>query len=159
MNLVELTIRPLHPELTEGAMKSAFECFQHAAQCEQQAAAAVDPSSRTMLLHTAEHWRARGRAAQAKVDGGGKQTPGRPVRRVRRTTETLSTQLKKANKLMQKGAKVIIGLQQKIRRLQRQGKDTSEARKMLGDYHALQLNLLAEKIRLQAALKKTAMDN
>jgi hypothetical protein len=156
MTLVELTIRPLHPELTEGAMKSAFECFQHAAQCEQQAAAAVDPSSRALLLHTAEHWRARGRAAQAKVEGGGKQTPGRPVRRVRRTTETPITQLKKANKLIQKGGKVIIELQQKIRRLQRQGKDISEARKMLGDYHALQLKLLAEQIRLQAALKKTA---
>ena len=139
-------------------MKSAFECFKRADRCEQQAATAVDPSSRSLLLHTAEHWRARGRAAQAKVNGGGKQTPGRPVRRVRRPTENPITQLKKANKLMQKGAKVIIELQQKIRRLQRQGKDTSEAQKMLGDYHALQLKLLAEQIGLQAALKKTAKE-
>jgi hypothetical protein len=54
-------------------MKSAFECFHRAAQCEQQAAEAVDPARRTLLLHAAEHWRARGRAAQAKIDGGAEQ--------------------------------------------------------------------------------------
>ena len=64
-------------------MKSIFEYFLYAAQCEQRAAATVDPVSRTWLLNTAEHWRARGRAAQAKVDEEGRDTgqqaPGRPV--------------------------------------------------------------------------------
>ena len=64
-------------------MKSIFEYFLYAAQYEQRAAATVDPVSRTWLLNTAEHWRARGRAAQAKVDGErrdtGQQAPGGPV--------------------------------------------------------------------------------
>ena len=64
-------------------MKSIFEYFLYAAQCEQRVAATVDPVSRTWLLNTAEHWRARGRAAQAKVDGErrdtGQQAPGRLV--------------------------------------------------------------------------------
>jgi hypothetical protein len=65
-----------------GAMKSIFECFLLAAQCEQRAAASVGPVRRTWLLNIAEHWRARGRAAQAKVDGerrdSGQQALGRP---------------------------------------------------------------------------------
>jgi hypothetical protein len=44
-------------------MKSIFECFLLAAQCEQRAAASVNPDRRTWLLNIAEHWRARGRAA------------------------------------------------------------------------------------------------
>src|SRR5258708_7097675 len=111
-------------------MKSVFECFQRAARYAQQAAATVDPASRTYLLNTAEHWRARGRAAQAKVDGGAEQAPGRPVssvpdsprkpqreprrrtvRRVstvRQTMDTTIAQLEKANKVMEKGAKLIV---------------------------------------------------
>ena len=64
-------------------MKSIFEYFLYAAQYEQRAAATVDPVSRTWLLSTAEHWRARGRAVQAKVEGEGRDTgqqaPGKPV--------------------------------------------------------------------------------
>jgi hypothetical protein len=45
-------------------MKSAFECFQHAARCEEMAASAFDDANRTALLATAAHWRALGKAAK-----------------------------------------------------------------------------------------------
>ena len=38
-------------------MKSAFECFQRAAKCEDIARATSDRSDRAMLLATAQHWR------------------------------------------------------------------------------------------------------
>jgi hypothetical protein len=47
-------------------MKSAFDCFQHAAKCEEMAAAAIDDANRTLLLATAAHWRALGKAAKAQ---------------------------------------------------------------------------------------------
>jgi len=47
-------------------MKSAFECFQHAAQCEEMAAAAINDANRTMLLATAAHWRALAKAAKTR---------------------------------------------------------------------------------------------
>jgi hypothetical protein len=50
----------------EGAMKSAFECLQHAAKCEEQAWQATTDAGRAMLLETAKHWRALGGQAKAK---------------------------------------------------------------------------------------------
>jgi hypothetical protein len=47
-------------------MKSAFDCFQHAAKCEQMASAARDDASRAVLLATADHWRALGKVAKAR---------------------------------------------------------------------------------------------
>ena len=47
-------------------MKSAFECFQHAAQCEEMASTANDDASRDSLLATAVHWRTLGNAAKAR---------------------------------------------------------------------------------------------
>ena len=46
-------------------MKSAFECFQHAAKCEQQAFEAITESGRIALLETAKHWRMLGEQAKA----------------------------------------------------------------------------------------------
>jgi hypothetical protein len=51
-------------------MKSAFECFQHAAKCEEQAQQATSDAGRASLLETAKHWRALG--AQAKAKDGNK---------------------------------------------------------------------------------------
>ena len=47
-------------------MKSAFECFQHAAKCEEQAKQATSGAGRAALLETAKHWRALGEQAKAK---------------------------------------------------------------------------------------------
>jgi hypothetical protein len=47
-------------------MKSAFECFLHAAKCEEQARQARSDLGRTMLLETAKQWRALGAQAKAK---------------------------------------------------------------------------------------------
>ena len=61
-------------------MKSAFECFQHAAKCEELAASAFDDANRTALLATAAHWRALGKAAktgeQRKIQAGAKHLSG-----------------------------------------------------------------------------------
>ena len=46
-------------------MKSAFECFQQAAKCQEMAEAARDDKDRAVLLATADHWRALGKEAQA----------------------------------------------------------------------------------------------
>jgi hypothetical protein len=46
-------------------MKSSFECFQHAAKCEQAAKDAQNEAGRTVLLETARHWRTLG--GKAKV--------------------------------------------------------------------------------------------
>ena len=47
-------------------MKSAFDCFQHAAKCEQLASTAIDDANRTLLIATAAHWRTLGNAAKAR---------------------------------------------------------------------------------------------
>jgi len=47
-------------------MKSAFECFQHAAKCEEQAQQATSDTGRAALLETARHWRSLGEQAKAK---------------------------------------------------------------------------------------------
>lgn len=44
-------------------MKSAFECFQEAARCEQKAALAPSEADRLFLLDAARHWKQRGEAA------------------------------------------------------------------------------------------------
>ena len=49
----------------EGVMKSAFECFQHAARCEEQAYHATTEVGRALLLETAKHWRTLGGQAKA----------------------------------------------------------------------------------------------
>ena len=46
-------------------MKSAFECFQEAAKCEQMAKAALAETDRLFLLDAARHWRLRGEEAAA----------------------------------------------------------------------------------------------
>jgi hypothetical protein len=46
-------------------MKSAFECFQHAARCEEQAYQATTEVGRALLVETAKHWRALGEQAKA----------------------------------------------------------------------------------------------
>ena len=45
-------------------MKSAFECLQHAAKCEQMARDTYDKADRTLLLATASQWRTLGEAAK-----------------------------------------------------------------------------------------------
>ena len=45
-------------------MASAFECFQHAAKCEEQARNARNEVDRAILLATAEHWRTLGNEAK-----------------------------------------------------------------------------------------------
>ena len=46
-------------------MKSAFECYQQAAKCQEMASAAADANDRAVLLATAEHWRTLGNKARA----------------------------------------------------------------------------------------------
>ncbi len=46
-------------------MRSALECCQHAAQCEQRARSTIDPAERAALLATAKHWRVRAEMAKA----------------------------------------------------------------------------------------------
>ena len=53
-------------------MKSALECFQHAAKCEEQAKQAISDAGRTVLLETANHWRCLGKQAEAKETSGGR---------------------------------------------------------------------------------------
>ena len=48
-------------------MKSALECFQHAAKCEEQAKQAISDAGRTVLLETASHWRCLGKQAEART--------------------------------------------------------------------------------------------
>lgn len=55
-----------HTQVTEGAMKSAFEYFQRAARCEEQAERSTDAESRRVFLATAGQWRKLGDAAKEK---------------------------------------------------------------------------------------------
>jgi len=73
-------------------MKSAFECFQHAAKCEEQARQATSDAARTALLETARQWRALGEQAKASeakeprrpLAAGGENSTVRPeVERLR----------------------------------------------------------------------------
>ena len=63
-------------------MKLAFECFQHAAKCVEQAKQATTDASRTMLLETAKHWRTLGEQAKVKrtMRGKGRALPCEQVR-------------------------------------------------------------------------------
>ena len=54
-------------------MKSAFECFQHAAKCEEQARQATSDAGRTALLETARQWRALGEGAKASEAEGSRR--------------------------------------------------------------------------------------
>jgi hypothetical protein len=65
-------------------MKSAFECFQHAAKCEEQARQATNDAGRTALLETAKHWRTLGE--QAKASEAEADVPVRPLAAVRATS-------------------------------------------------------------------------
>jgi hypothetical protein len=47
-------------------MKSALECFEKAAKREELASTAIDDATRVLLLSTAEHWRALGKAEKAR---------------------------------------------------------------------------------------------
>jgi hypothetical protein len=53
-------------------MKSALECFQHAANCEKQARQAISDAGRAVLLETANHWRRLGKQAEAKETSDGR---------------------------------------------------------------------------------------
>jgi hypothetical protein len=55
-------------------VKSAFECFQHAARCEDQAHQATSGTGRTMLLEIAKHWRTLGEQAKIKETNAGQAT-------------------------------------------------------------------------------------
>ena len=57
-------------------MKSAFECFQRAAQCEKLAKDAKDETSRRAMLATAKYWRGLGMQAKAKEE---MERPKRPA--------------------------------------------------------------------------------
>jgi 3-dehydroquinate dehydratase len=52
--------------MTESAMKSALDCFQNAARCEEKASASQDPTQRQMLISTARTWRSLGEAAKER---------------------------------------------------------------------------------------------
>jgi hypothetical protein len=56
-------------------MKSAFECFQLAARCEQQAALAADDGKKKTYLSMAENWGTLAKLAQ-RLDRG--ETIGLP---------------------------------------------------------------------------------
>jgi hypothetical protein len=63
-------------------MKSAFECFQRAAQSERRAQATidpadrtVDPADRTVLLAAAKHWRTLGEEAKTEEAAKVSRTP------------------------------------------------------------------------------------
>jgi hypothetical protein len=45
-------------------MKSAAECFEQAALCEEQAERSTDEANKWVLLAAARHWRAQGEAAK-----------------------------------------------------------------------------------------------
>jgi hypothetical protein len=62
----------LKPLLKDGVMKSALECFQHAAKCEEQAKQAISDAGRAVLLETAIHWRRLGKQAEARETSGGR---------------------------------------------------------------------------------------
>lgn len=68
--------------------------------------------------------------------------------------KNLIIQLEEANKLVETGARAIARVQGEITRLQHLGKNFSKAQELLANYHALQLKILAEQIRLQKALKE-----
>lgn len=69
--------------LRGGVMKSALECFQHAAKCEEQAKQAISDAGRAVLLETASHWRRLGKQAEANETPGGR--PAKVPRRWDRT--------------------------------------------------------------------------
>src|SRR5262245_54249377 len=51
-------------------MKSAFECFQRAAKCEEMALAKLDVADKAMLLEAAHHWRTLGNVAKKRLYDG-----------------------------------------------------------------------------------------
>ena len=61
-------------------MKSAFECFRHAATCERMADDAKDEESKIALLENAGQWRLLGRLAQIQEaeEGSDRSLPGAP---------------------------------------------------------------------------------
>jgi len=48
-------------------VKSAVECFEKAAKCEELAATAIDDATKALLLSTAANWRAMGQAEKART--------------------------------------------------------------------------------------------
>jgi len=52
--------------VTEALLKSALDCFQNAARCEEKASASQDPTQRQMLISTARTWRSLGEAAKER---------------------------------------------------------------------------------------------
>lgn len=61
----------------EGAMKSAFECFQNAAKCETLARVAKNEISRVALMDAARHWRAVSQQAKEMEAVAAKPLPKR----------------------------------------------------------------------------------
>ena len=49
-------------------MKSAFECFQHAAKCVRLAKTMDNHIDRSVLITTARHWQALGKVAKAREE-------------------------------------------------------------------------------------------
>lgn len=56
-------------------MKSALDCFQSAARCEERASAVVDFTDRAIYLGLAQHWRTLGAVAQRIEKGEIKGIP------------------------------------------------------------------------------------
>ena len=68
--------------------------------------------------------------------------------------QDLLDQLAKTRRQIEKNASEIVRLQERIKRLQRDGEDPGKARKMLADLHAVHLQVLATQAHLQKALAK-----
>src|SRR5262245_58731699 len=60
---------PAHHDVTEGAVKSAFDCFAQADKCEEMARETSNHAGRAMLRVTASQWRNLGREAKAATSG------------------------------------------------------------------------------------------
>src|SRR5262245_16150447 len=62
-------------------MKSAFECFQRAAKCEEMALAKLDVTDKAMLLEAAHHWRTLGNVAKKRLYDGDRLSAQAALRR------------------------------------------------------------------------------
>jgi hypothetical protein len=74
------------------------------------------------------------------------------VERTVLTMQTLIEQLRKTREQIEKNAQDIVRLQEKIARLKREGKDISEGRRMLAQFHGLHIQVLAVQAQLRKAL-------
>ena len=69
--------------------------------------------------------------------------------------EEIRVKLDEANKLIEVGVRKITELQNEIARLEREGRDTAHVRARLAEWHALQLQFLAEQTQLRVQQVRT----